>query len=54
MPNKGDESNYDVLSPHNLVESPIGVPWNNYGIWFDRDGVSNRQEKLWGMIDGFT
>ena len=54
MPNKGDESNYDVLSPHRVVEAPIGFPWNNFGIWFDRDGVSNGQEKLWGMIDGVT
>ena len=54
MPNKGDESNYDVLFPHRVVESPIGIPWNNYGIWFDRDGVSKGQEKFWGMIDGAT
>jgi hypothetical protein len=54
MPNKGDESNYDVLSPQQVVEPPIGAPWSNYGIWFDRDGVSKGQEKLWGMIDGVT
>jgi hypothetical protein len=54
MPNKSDESNYDVLFPHRVVEAPIGVPWNNYGIWFDRDGISESQEKLWGAIDGAT
>jgi len=54
MPNKGDESDYDVLFPHRVVESPIGFPWNNYGIWFDRDGVSKGQEKFWGVIDGAT
>jgi len=54
MPNKGDESNYDVLFPHRVVEVPIGVPRNNYGIWFDRDGIGKGQEKLWGAIDGAT
>ena len=54
MPNKGDESNYDVLFPHRKVESPIGFPWHNYGIWFDRDGIGKGQEKLWGAIDGAT
>lgn len=54
MPNKGDESNYDVVFPYLIVKSPIGVPWNNYGIWFDRDGYGEGQEKLWGEIDGAT
>ena len=54
IPNKLDESDYDVLFPHRIVDSPIGDPWSNYGIWFDRDGVSKGQSKFWGLESGKT
>jgi hypothetical protein len=54
IPNKLDETNYDVLFPHRVVNSPIGDPWSNYGIWFDRDGVAKGQSELWGLESGAT
>jgi hypothetical protein len=42
-----DESKYDLPS------SPP-VPWDNYGVWFDRDGVDPWQATYWGSIDGAT
>ena len=54
MPNKFDETSYDVLFPHNIVSDPIGDPWSNYGIWFDRDGVAKGQREFWGMDYGST
>jgi hypothetical protein len=54
MPNKFDETSYDVLFPHNIVSDPIGDPWSNYGIWFDRDGVAEGQREFWGMDYGST
>lgn len=27
---------------------------NNYGFWFDRDGVDQWQAEMWGMVDGST
>jgi hypothetical protein len=54
IPNKLDEFSYDVLFPHRIVNSPIGNPWSNFGIWFDRDGVSKGQSELWGLESGAT
>jgi hypothetical protein len=54
MPNKIDESTYDVLYPHTVVNAPIGDPWSNYGIWFDRDGISKTQSEIWGLNPGIT
>lgn len=54
LPNKYDETSYDVLYPDRIVSDPIGDPWSNYGIWFDRDGVSESQEELWGLEAGAT
>jgi len=54
MPNKLDETSYDVLYPNNIKSEPIGDPWSNYGIWFDRDGVAKGQSEFWGMDYGST
>jgi hypothetical protein len=54
MPNKFDETGYDVLYPNHIVNDPIGDPRSNYGIWFDRDGVSKGQVEFWGMDYGST
>jgi hypothetical protein len=42
-----DEGYYDLPS------SPAQY-WNNYGFWFDRDGVDQWQALMWGCIDGGT
>jgi hypothetical protein len=54
LPNKYDETSYDVLYPNQIVSDPIGDPWSNFGIWFDRDGVAKGQEKFWGLKSGAT
>lgn len=54
MPSKFDESNYDSLFPDHVGQSIIGDPYINYGIWFDRDGISPHQTNLWGQADGAT
>ncbi|MFH1648874.1 MAG: hypothetical protein ABIA11_04090 [Patescibacteria group bacterium] len=43
---------YDVENPYTLI-TPY---WsgNNYGFWFDRDGVDIWQAALWGASDGNT
>lgn len=43
---------YDASDPGTLV-TPY---WsgNNYGFWFDRDGVDEWQDDLWGMVNGGT
>jgi hypothetical protein len=38
---------------YNLPSSPP-VPWDNYGIWFDRDSVDQWQAGYWGAINGST
>jgi hypothetical protein len=38
---------------YNLPSSPP-VPSDNYGIWFDRDGVDPWQATYWGAIDRAT
>jgi hypothetical protein len=53
-PDRYDESSYDVTYPDTIVTPPIGNPWLNYGVWFDRDGVDQWQASYWGMIDGDT
>jgi hypothetical protein len=53
-PDRYDESSYDATGPETLVTPPIGNPWLNYGVWFDRDGVDQWQAQMWGMIDGVT
>ncbi|HEM61926.1 MAG TPA: hypothetical protein ENO24_06515 [Chloroflexi bacterium] len=53
-PARWDESTYDATGPETLVTPPIGNPWLNYGIWFDRDGVDPYQPNNWGMTDGVT
>ena len=47
------EKDYDVLysDPDTVTVPPIGS-FNNYGIWFDRDGVDQWQAGYWGRIDG--
>jgi hypothetical protein len=53
-PARWDEASYDALGPEDIVTPPIGNPWSNYGVWFDRDGVDSNQANMWGMIDGVT
>lgn len=49
-----DETLYDVYCDTNTVAaSPFGSS-DNYGIWFDRDGVDQWQANMWGMVDGGT
>jgi hypothetical protein len=56
FPNPGSwsETQYDVtFNPTTVYASPIGS-WDNYGIWFDRDGVDQWQDDAWGAVDGGT
>jgi hypothetical protein len=48
---RGD-GDYDATAPA-VVVAPFGSG-NNYGIWFDRDGVDPYQATGWGMIGGGT
>ena len=48
-----DETMYDVKCDTNEVVSAFGSG-NNYGIWFDRDGVDQWQDDMWGMVNGGT
>jgi hypothetical protein len=57
-PSKPDEHSYDILrnvdgGPY-VVTPPIGNPSSNYGVWFDRDGVSPSQAGMWGSMNGKT
>ena len=54
FPNKMDESSYDALEQQEIVDGPIGDPWANFGIWFDRDGVSEGQSEQWDMMNTYT
>ncbi len=47
-----DERDYDATDPDTVV-APFGT-YDNYGIWFDRDGVDPWQANMWGMVDGGT
>ena len=47
-----DEGYYD-LYPTAIPPLPAQY-WNNYGIWFDRDGVDQWQDDMWGAVDGGT
>jgi len=49
-PDRWDELSYDATDP-NTVTAPFGT-WDNYGIWFDRDGVDPWQPSMWGMVNG--
>lgn len=53
-PEPWDETLYDVYCETNTIaDSPFGS-YDNYGIWFDRDGVDPWQPDMWGMVDGGT
>jgi len=59
-PNPGSwsETMYDVLfdenyDPVEIASTPFGS-YDNYGIWFDRDGVDQWQATDWGAVDGGT
>lgn len=58
FPNPGtwDEQMYNVNSVNTLptLGLPGFNPWANYGIWFDRDGVDQWQDDMWGMVNGGT
>lgn len=43
---------YDATDANTLV--PPYWSGNNYGFWFDRDGVDQWQAQMWGMSDGDT
>jgi hypothetical protein len=47
------EGDYDCLVPGTVLPAPIGST-NNYGIWFDRDGVDPWQAVAPGAVDGGT
>ncbi len=47
-----DQNDYDALVP-NAVVTPFGTT-NNYGMWFDRDGMDQWQVTYWGSIDKGT
>lgn len=47
------EGDYDATAPDTIVSPPLGN-FNNYGIWFDRDGVDQWQAGYWGSVDGGT
>jgi hypothetical protein len=55
FPNPGSysETMYDVLCPDVVQSSAIGS-YDNYGIWFDRDGVDQWQDDGWGAVDDGT
>jgi hypothetical protein len=56
FPNPGSwsETQYDVtFDPITAYPGPIGSH-DNYGIWFDRDGVDPYQAVRWGAVDGGT
>jgi len=57
------ELDYDVLcedpdtvtsepSPYDWYPGPKGAygSWNNFGLWFDRDGVDQWQDDMWGNL----
>ena len=52
-PGSYDETMYNVKCDTNEVVSALGSQ-NNYGIWFDRDGVDQWQDDMWGMVNGGT
>jgi len=52
-PEPWDETLYDVNCATKVVEAQFGS-WINYGIWFDRDGVDQWQDDMWGMVNGGT
>ena len=43
-------ADYDATGPNTIV-APFGTP-DNYGMWFDRDGVDATQAGQWDMTDG--
>jgi len=47
-----NETAYDATPP-NAIQPPFGS-FNNYGIWFDRDGVDAIQAGFWGAGNGTT
>jgi len=52
-PEPWDETLYDVNCATGEVGAPFGSG-SNYGIWFDRDGVDQWQDDMWGMVNGGT
>jgi len=53
-PDSWDEKMYDVYCETcEVADFPFGSG-DNYGIWFDRDGVNTSQADMWGMVDGGT
>jgi len=54
VPDRWDAWSYDAVGPESLVLAPIGSPNDNYGMWFDRDGVDPWQAAMWGCADGVT
>jgi len=54
-PGRYDELSYDAIKvgDNYFVNGDIGS-YDNYGIWFDRDGVDPWQADYWGAVDGGT
>jgi hypothetical protein len=53
-PGTWSETEYNVVfEPLTIYSEPFGSG-DNYGIWFDRDGVAPSQEEAWGAVDGGT
>lgn len=50
-PGRYDELSYDATGPNTVIAPPFGT-YDNYGIWFDRDGVDPWQPSMWGMVNG--
>jgi len=53
-PGRLDEMSYDATGPNTIIGAPIGSPTDNYGIWFDRTGISPSQRLLWGNVNRVT
>jgi hypothetical protein len=51
-PGRYDAWSYDSKGPELIVTAPIGSPDDNYGMWFDRDGVDPWQDAMWHCDDG--
>jgi len=52
-PDRYSEPSYDATDPDTVTDPPFGT-YDNYGIWFDRDGVDQWQAGHWGATDGGT
>lgn len=55
IPGSYDEAMYNLNFANEPPTALSGfVPGANYGVWFDRDGVDQWQDDMWGMVNGGT